>query len=198
MGHAPGTIVGDRNLALYDAPLWTRALIASRLHWVWIAIVCGKIKTDFRYSNTLGWNIFPVPVSRFSTPLAQRGVGVLDASNTALRGTGDRHRQGYRCRRRLSASPSGFSGGRGGGQGGALRPRGFAQMSSAERLRACLQHADVKHENGQWMINASLRKRLGIHHASQASVIIRQARDAGLIRPADPRHPWTGYLPFLA
>ena len=37
------------------------ALIASRLHLVWIATVCGKIKTDFRYSNTLGWNTFPVP-----------------------------------------------------------------------------------------------------------------------------------------
>ena len=23
--------------------------------------VCGKFKTDYRYSNTLGWNTFPVP-----------------------------------------------------------------------------------------------------------------------------------------
>jgi hypothetical protein len=38
------------------------ALIASRLHLVWIATVCGKLKTDFRYSNTLGWNTFPVPL----------------------------------------------------------------------------------------------------------------------------------------
>ncbi len=37
------------------------ALIASRIHLVWIATVCGKLKTDFRYSNTLGWNTFPVP-----------------------------------------------------------------------------------------------------------------------------------------
>ena len=37
------------------------ALIASRLHLVWIATVCGKLKTDYRYSNTLGWNTFPVP-----------------------------------------------------------------------------------------------------------------------------------------
>lgn len=47
--------------ALYDAPIWHMALIASRLHLVWIATVCGKLKTDFRYSNTLGWNTFPVP-----------------------------------------------------------------------------------------------------------------------------------------
>ncbi|MCV6545671.1 MAG: BREX-1 system adenine-specific DNA-methyltransferase PglX [Cohaesibacter sp.] len=47
--------------ALYDAPLWNMALIASKLHLIWIATVCGKMKTDFRYSNTLGWNTFPVP-----------------------------------------------------------------------------------------------------------------------------------------
>ena len=55
-------IVSDLLFALYDAPLWNMALIASRLHLVWVATVCGKLKTDFRYSNTLGWNTFPVPM----------------------------------------------------------------------------------------------------------------------------------------
>lgn len=55
------TIVADSAFAIYDAPLWNMALIASRLHLVWIATVCGKLKTDFRYSNTMGWNTFPVP-----------------------------------------------------------------------------------------------------------------------------------------
>jgi len=55
------TIIGDRNFALYDAPLWNMALIASRLHWVWIGTVCVRMRTDFFYSNTLGWNTFPVP-----------------------------------------------------------------------------------------------------------------------------------------
>lgn len=54
-------IISDLLFALYDAPLWNMAIIASRLHLVWIATVCGKMKTDFRYSNTLGWNTFPVP-----------------------------------------------------------------------------------------------------------------------------------------
>lgn len=51
------------NLAfgLYDAPLWNFSLIASRLHLAWIATVCGKLETRYRYSNTLGWNTFPVP-----------------------------------------------------------------------------------------------------------------------------------------
>jgi hypothetical protein len=57
----PGTVISNLAFALYDAPLWNMALIASKLHLVWIATVCGKLKTDFRYSNTLGWNTFPVP-----------------------------------------------------------------------------------------------------------------------------------------
>lgn len=47
--------------ALYDAPIWNLALIASRLHLIWIGTVCGKLETRYRYSNTLGWNTFPVP-----------------------------------------------------------------------------------------------------------------------------------------
>lgn len=56
-----GTIIGDRNFALYDAPLWNIALIASRLHWVWIGAVCVRLEMRFSYSNTLGWNTFPLP-----------------------------------------------------------------------------------------------------------------------------------------
>lgn len=54
-------IIQDQAFALYDAPLWNMAFIVSRLHLVWIATVCGKLETRFRYSNTLGWNTFPVP-----------------------------------------------------------------------------------------------------------------------------------------
>ncbi|MDE0173252.1 MAG: lactate dehydrogenase [Defluviicoccus sp.] len=53
------TVIADSAFALYDAQLWNLAIIASRLHLVWIAAVCGKLKTDYRYSNTLGWNTFP-------------------------------------------------------------------------------------------------------------------------------------------
>ena len=55
-------ICSDAAMALYDAPDWSFAIFSSRLHMVWIAAVCGKIKSDYRYSNTLGWNTFPVPV----------------------------------------------------------------------------------------------------------------------------------------
>ena len=31
------------------------------MHWVWIASVCVRLEMRFSYSNTLGWNAFPVP-----------------------------------------------------------------------------------------------------------------------------------------
>lgn len=55
------SIVHNKAFALYDAPLWNMALIASRLHWVWIGTVCVRLEMRFSYSNTLGWNTFPVP-----------------------------------------------------------------------------------------------------------------------------------------
>jgi hypothetical protein len=55
------TVVSDLARVIYEAPIWSLALVASKLHLVWIATVCGKLKTDFRYSNTLGWNTFPIP-----------------------------------------------------------------------------------------------------------------------------------------
>jgi hypothetical protein len=55
------TVVSHLASMIYDAPLWNIALIASRLHLVWIATVCGKLETRYRYSNPLGWNTFPVP-----------------------------------------------------------------------------------------------------------------------------------------
>ncbi|MAM38146.1 MAG: lactate dehydrogenase [Erythrobacter sp.] len=61
-----GVLISDRNYGLPDAPIWVLSLVASRLHWVWIGTVCVRMRTDFSYSNTLGWNTFPVP------PLTER------------------------------------------------------------------------------------------------------------------------------
>ena len=44
---APDSIIQEKSFALYDAPLWNMALIASRLHWVWIGTVCVRMRTDF-------------------------------------------------------------------------------------------------------------------------------------------------------
>ena len=47
--------------AIFDGDLWNLALLVSRLHLIWIATVCGQLETRLRYSNTLGWNTYPVP-----------------------------------------------------------------------------------------------------------------------------------------
>lgn len=57
----PGNIVSNRCFTICDAPLWNLALIASRMHLVWVATVCGRLEMRFNYSNTLGWNTFPLP-----------------------------------------------------------------------------------------------------------------------------------------
>ncbi len=58
---APGCIITNRNFGIYNSPLYNLGIIASRMHWVWIDAVCGKLETRFNYSNTMGWNTFPVP-----------------------------------------------------------------------------------------------------------------------------------------
>lgn len=54
------TTINNRNFGIYDAPLWNLSIVVSRIHWVWIDTVCGKLETRFNYSNTLGWNTFPI------------------------------------------------------------------------------------------------------------------------------------------
>jgi hypothetical protein len=82
-------IVSDSALVIYDAPLWNVAIIASRLHLVWIATVCGKLETRYRYSNTLGWNTFPVPTltEKNKTDLTRCAEDILLAREAHFRAT---------------------------------------------------------------------------------------------------------------
>lgn len=59
--YEPGTIITNRNYGIFDAPLWNAAILMSRTHLAWIATVCGRLEMRFSYTNTLGWNTFPVP-----------------------------------------------------------------------------------------------------------------------------------------
>ena len=79
-------------------------------------------------------------------------------------------------------------------------PRSFANMTPDERVRACYQHATLKYLSGDKMRNTSLCERFGIEpgNAAQASVVIRRALDASIIKYADPEHPRAGYVPHWA
>ncbi|KAA3448620.1 lactate dehydrogenase [Mesorhizobium sp. SARCC-RB16n] len=58
---ASGTVVSNKAFTLHGRELWPLAIICSRLNLTWVAAVCARMRTDYSYTNTLGWNTFPVP-----------------------------------------------------------------------------------------------------------------------------------------
>ena len=56
------TILSNKCYALYDTPLWNFSIAVSKMHQIWIGTVCARMRSDYSYSNTLGWNTFPVPL----------------------------------------------------------------------------------------------------------------------------------------
>jgi ATP-dependent DNA helicase RecG len=79
-------------------------------------------------------------------------------------------------------------------------PRAFADMTPAERVRACYQHAVIRYLSGERMKNATLCERLGIEskNAAQVSKVIKAAESQGMIKVADIEHPRAGYIPSWA
>ena len=79
-------------------------------------------------------------------------------------------------------------------------PRSFADMTIAERTRACYQHSIMKYLDGKKMKNSTLCERLGIDkkNAAQASIVIKKALENKFIKAADPEHPRGGYEPIWA
>ena len=56
-----GTVVSNKAFTIPGEALWPLAIICSRLNLAWVAAVCARMRTDYSYTNTLGWNTFPVP-----------------------------------------------------------------------------------------------------------------------------------------
>ena len=54
-------IVPDSAFTVLDPPTWLLSVISSKLHTAWLRAVGGRLKSDYRYSNTLVYNTFPVP-----------------------------------------------------------------------------------------------------------------------------------------
>ena len=57
----PKSECSNRNFVMYDAPVWCIAILSSTLHRLWVLTICGKLQKRPNYSNTLGWNTYPVP-----------------------------------------------------------------------------------------------------------------------------------------
>jgi len=56
-------IVGDTCLSIPNANLYHFGILESEMHMTWVRHVCGRLKSDFRYSNSIVYNNFPWPVN---------------------------------------------------------------------------------------------------------------------------------------
>jgi len=52
-------IAGDSTLIIPDATLYHFGILSSNVHMAWVRTVCGRIKSDYRYSNEVVYNNFP-------------------------------------------------------------------------------------------------------------------------------------------
>ena len=54
-------IAGDKLFTLTNAGLYHFGVLTSTVHMAWIRTVCGRLKSDYSYSNTIVYNNFPWP-----------------------------------------------------------------------------------------------------------------------------------------
>ena len=54
-------ICGDANSMIPNATLYEFAVLTSSMHMAWMRCVCGRIKSDYRYSGVIVYNNFPWP-----------------------------------------------------------------------------------------------------------------------------------------
>jgi hypothetical protein len=78
---AGNTICGDATYFVDDASPFTFGIITSQIHMAWMRTVCGRLKSDYRYNNTLVYNNFPWPTPTDSQKAAveKTAQAVLDA-----------------------------------------------------------------------------------------------------------------------
>lgn len=64
-----------------NATLYHFGILTSNVHMAWVRTVCGRLKSDYRYSNTLVYNNFPWPTPNAPQQAATETAaqGVLDA-----------------------------------------------------------------------------------------------------------------------
>ena len=74
-------VLGDTCLSIQNATLYHLGILQSTMHMAWVKTVCGRLKSDYRYSNEIVYNNFPWPefVSVKQTEQIERAIQkVLD------------------------------------------------------------------------------------------------------------------------
>ena len=73
-------VASNANLVIPNATLYEFGILTSSLHNVWMRVVAGRLKSDYRYSNEIVYNNFPWcnPTKAQKTKIEQTAQAILD------------------------------------------------------------------------------------------------------------------------
>lgn len=74
-------ITGDTLFMLSEVSLYHFGVLMSNIHMAWMRAVAGRLKSDYRYSNTVVYNNFPwcMPTDVQKAKIEKTAQGILDA-----------------------------------------------------------------------------------------------------------------------
>lgn len=78
---SPEIIPGDKLFMMQGASLYSLGVLTSNVHMAWMRAVCGRLKSDYSYSNTIVYNNFPwpTPTGEQKAKIEQTAQAILDA-----------------------------------------------------------------------------------------------------------------------
>lgn len=78
---AKDIICGNANLMIPNANIYHFGILISNVHNAWVRVVCGRIKSDYRYSANIVYNNFPWcnPTDEQKAKIEQTAQAILDA-----------------------------------------------------------------------------------------------------------------------
>ena len=78
---SPEIIVNDSVQIIPDATLYHFGILESNVHMAWMRAVCGRLKSDYRYSKDIVYNNFswPNPTEEQKAKIEQTAQAILDA-----------------------------------------------------------------------------------------------------------------------
>lgn len=82
MEYLPKDIIpGDKLFMLQDATLFHFGILTSYVHMAWMRAICGRLKSDYSYSNTIVYNNFPwpTPTDAQKEKIEKTAQAILDA-----------------------------------------------------------------------------------------------------------------------
>ncbi|MDE6426967.1 MAG: methylase [Ruminococcus sp.] len=80
---SPEIIAGNKLFMVAEADLYLFGVLTSNVHMAWTRTVCGRLKSDYSYSNTVVYNNFPFPnpTAEQKQRIERTARAVLDARN---------------------------------------------------------------------------------------------------------------------